>query len=227
MIMERREFCKGAKCAKLIVVVEGKAPLTFVSNAPSLIVEASPIEEERYTHVMTAPMDGVGFPFVIKDVQFLSGFWFCNDFSSEGGKIKLDCPMPGTFPYVDQAGGIELVKGRDTSDLYWRENQLFCYFEPIERRRWSSYYPNNRGSCTYKILGGGDYKFFDRQGILYKSEPGQKLTYEIKCDDCCGEDRILCDHHHYPGYKCYPIPPTASRLLKGQHEIKRYWRHHK
>lgn len=217
-----REFCKQAKCAKL-TVNEGSTPLIFISKAPPLTVEESE-EEEEFTHVMSSPIDGREFPFLIKGVEFISGFWHCN--APQGaGLIRLPCPMPGTYPYVDVAGGVELEKGRETSDLYWEGNKLYCYFEAINRRQWSNYYPNNRGTCTYKISGIKGGKIYDRQGILYKSSPDKDFTYEIECDACCKDNEILCDHHHYPGYKCYPIPPTASRLLRGQNDIARYWRY--
>lgn len=199
----------------------------FTSKALPLIIEEE-IEETILSHEMIWPIEKE-FSFSIKGVQFIRGSWFCNKPSKQDvGLLRLPCPLPGTYPYVDIAGGIELIKGVSTTDLYWEDNKLYCYFEGKDRNSWEDYYPNNRGVCTYRIFGESNYyKFSDQQGIIYEKRLDKKLTYQVECDACCKDTEILCSHHHYPGYKCYPIPPTASRLLKGQNEIARYWRHHK
>lgn len=221
--MERHEFCKGAKCAKLTVEIEGENPLVLISKAPSLILEKEEIEEEGILiHEMTAPIEEE-FPFVIEKVECFKGLWFFNVGGTHRGSDipVLDCPMPGTYPVIT-SGGMPNPKDREsTTDLYWSDNKLFCYFDSVHR----SYYTNNFGICTYRVIGKKThYQFFDKQGMLYTNNLGKKLTYKVECDACCKDNEILCDSKHYPGYSCYPISPVNSRLLKGKNNIARFWR---
>lgn len=216
--MERHEFCKNAKCAKVTIEIEGRKPLILISKAPSVIIESIK-EEEEFTHRMDAPIEK-RFPFLIEGIQYLRGFWYWNDVTD----IKCDCPMPGTYPVLDTGGIPQIYKDRVT-DLYWNGYELFCYFDGKRLQETAGYYLNNRGFCTYRVFGKAPYyKFFDRQGILYESYVKEKLTYKVECDACCKDNEILCDSKHYPGYTCYPIKPIGDSLLTGKNNIARFWR---
>jgi hypothetical protein len=211
-----KEFCKNAKCAKITIFPEGGQPIIITSKCPSIAVQEFYKRDKIFTHPMTSPIEET-FDFLIEDVLLIEGHWFLN--TAEGntaGTIKLSCPMPGTYPIRDE-GGV----GFPITDLYWDKNKLFCYFDGIDDSHRVTNYPNNRGSCTYKVLGGKCYKFSDRQGLLHQTKPIEKATYQIECDACCKDTEILCDHHKYPGYKCYPIPPISSQLANNRYDISR------
>jgi hypothetical protein len=218
--MVTKQFCTNAKCAKITITPEGSKPVIVISKCPRVIVDEYYTAEEIYAHDMTAPIEKT-FSFLIEGVDYVEGSWFCNVFDSAAGDRRLSCPMPGTYPYLDEAGATEFIRGKTTSDLYWVENKLHCYFEPIARNLWESYYPNNSGVCTYRVYGAKGYKFLDRQGLIYQTKPKEIITYEIECDACCKDTEILCDHHKYPGYKCYPIPPINSQLANNRYDISR------
>jgi hypothetical protein len=216
--MERYEFCKNAKCAKLTIEIEGRKPLILISKSPPLVLEFDK-QEETFTHRMNAPIERK-FPFLIKGVEWLRGFWY---WSGER-VVKVDCPMPGTYPVLD-TGGIRKQHKDKLTDLYWNDYNLFCYFDGKNPEEFSDYYSNNEGFCTYRVYGKDPYyKFFDRQGILYESYVKEKLTYKVECNACCKDNEILCDSKNYPGYTCYPIAPVNAKLARGKNNIARYWR---
>jgi len=205
--MPRLEFCKNAKCARLTVQLE--AEQVFISKAPPIIVEFDEVSEE-YTHEMNQPIIKE-FPFEITDVEYVSGQWYFNQFSRESD--RADCPMPGTYPVL-KAGD---VLREEITDLYWHKQRLISHFDA------PTYYSNNHGSCTYRVIATLFYKFSDRRGIIYKVD-SKKLSYKIDCDDCCKDTEIMCDHHKYPGYKCYPIPPISSQLANNRYDISRFYK---
>lgn len=212
MIMaERFEFCSGAKCAKLTINIKGEKPLVLISRAPTLTLEIEGQETETFSHGMTVPIERT-FSGEIDDVENIAGDWKFNRTSL----YTVSCPMPGTYPVLP-AGD---VRKDEITDLYWRGNQLFCYFDSNRNG-----YSNNVGTCTYKVyFKYGRYRFSDRQGILYESFPKKILKYQVECDACCKDDEILCDSNHFPGYTCYPIPPVNSKLLQEKNNIARFWR---
>jgi hypothetical protein len=210
MSIERFEFCPGAKCAKLTINIKGEKPIVLISRAPTLTLEIEGEKTEVFSHGMTAPIEKT-FAEEISDVENIAGDWKFNKTSL----YTVTCPMPGTYPALRA----DDVRKEDITDLYWKENQLFCFFDR------SDAYPNNVGVCTYKVyFNFGRYKFSDRQGVLYESRPNKILKYKVECDACCKDDEILCDSNHFPGYSCYPIPPVNSKLLKEKNNIARFWR---
>jgi|GEM_PF-6186668 len=207
--MERKQFCDGCYCAKLSIFIEGKDPLILLSRTPPLILEIKDVSAE-FRHTMNLPIDST-FPFEITGIEFVNGHWFFND---PGPTTKVDCPMPGTYP----ATAASDIEKEDITDVYWEAKQLFCFFDK------KGIYHNNHGQCSYKVLGPPHYKFFDKQGILFEHRSSEKLTFEVDCNECCKDNEIVCDSNRFPGYTCYPMPPTAARLLQGANDIKRYWR---
>lgn len=216
MTENKLEFCSGSKCAKLSIEVEGEKSITLISKAPPLVYEEERYSQE-FTHSMKSPIQ-ISFPFTIKDIEFVSGFWYYN---TGEDYPKMQCPMPGTYPMVD-AG---IFKKEEVTDLFWNDKSLYCFFDGNPRVGFVAY-PNNQGFCTYRVLGKEmNYKFSDRQGVLYERRRlTKKISYTVECDACCKDDEILCDSKYYPGYTCYPIPPLNSKLLENKNNIARFWR---
>lgn len=217
MSKKRLEFCKGARCARLTLKLSGSAPINLISKAPPLIleIEDKEVSEEIFTHEMISPIEKT-FDLSILRVENPSGSW---GFGSSSSLVQVSCPMPGTYPiYV--AGDISQEDKKVITDLHWKKNKLLCFFDA------PGAYDNNFGFCTYKVFTGFKvYKFFDGQGVLCAGRLNdEELDYEVKCNDCCKDNEILCNSRHYPGYTCYPIPPLNSRLLESKNNIARFWR---
>lgn len=213
--MDRKEYCKNCKCAKATISISGRPDKIVVSNTPPLIVETFGFEE--FTHQMTAPIEREYEGNIIR-VELVEGWWSINT-SMSGGLAR--CPMPGIYPLVEVGAQYQAdVDAGTVTDMYWEGNKLFCYFDRVGA------YFNNLGACTYRVFtADASFKFSDLRGNLYEHrEDDVRLEYKVDCDDCCKDTEIMCDHHKYPGYKCYPIPPINSQLANNRYDISRFYK---